>query len=518
MTRKKYMMLALLVIATLSSCDLLEKNPPDVLSEALFWQSRADFDGAMVAVYAAMRTGSQWTAFRAPFLDNLTDNSYAMHEEGQYGMGRAITQGNLTPTTGGFVSGFYSSMYTAIARVNIFLDRLERYTNPDITQAQRDIFNGEALFFRAFFHSYLYRLYGNVPIVTEPLDINTMFKAKDDASLVIAQIHRDLDEAIRLLPDQTYVQARGRLTRNAARAFKARMLLNDAYDATGNAIPAVMTQALGLLNQISGYSLSPNFSDLFQGSGQGENPEIIFSAKYLAPNIWHSSDRELAYWNSIAPLTNFVQAFEFIDGTPFSVDDARFDPENPTANRDLRMAETVSFGRFTWNGHQIPQVGANPMPTGYQVSKFITRGDGSHFATGEWDFRAESDWVHLRYGDVLLMIAEAENELNGPTAVAHNAINALRERAGLPDLPAGLTREEMRERIRHERRIELAFEGSRYFDLRRWRIVADVINNLREPMIPAYTPRYLPHFNFWPLPQSQIDANNGVLVQNPGYL
>ena len=510
-------MLALLVITTLSCSDFLEKNPPATLSDVSFWQKKGDFDGGMAACYAALRIGNSWTAFRAPFLDNLTDNGYELHEEGQYGLARRIVQGNLSPNTGGMQSMLYRDMYQAIARVNLFIFQLEKYDNPDVTQDHRDVYNGEAMFFRAFFHSYLYLTYGNTPIITEPLDVFTMFQPKQDAEKVAEQIHKDLDEAIRLLPDQTYIESKGRLTKNAARAFKARMLLNDAYDASGNAIPTVMTQALSLLTQVSGYTLSPEFSDIFQGNGQATNPEIIFSVKYLAPNIWHTSDREIAYWNTIQPLTNFVEAFDFDDGTPFDADDSRFDADDPTTNRDPRMAETVSFGRFSWNGHQIPQVGANPLLTRYQLCKFITRGDGSHFAGGEYAFRAESDWVLLRYADVLLMIAEAENEVNGSTTVAYNAINTVRDRADMPKLPAGLTKEQMRERIRHERRIELAFEGQRYFDLRRWKTISTVINNLKEPNIPAYKPKYEAHFNRWPFSEGEIDRNNGILIQNIGY-
>lgn len=510
-----YTVLALLTLSIAGCSDFLDKNPPASLSEASYWQKKTDFDGAMTACYAAMRNSNGWMAFRAPFWDNLTDNSYGQHSEGQYGLTVSMVEGNITPNSGGFVSSLYGGCYSAIARVNLFLSQLEQYEKSDISAADREMYLGEAYFLRAFFHSYLYLTYGDVPVITEPLNVETQYQPKVEAAKVAEQIHLDLDEAIRLLPDKTYAEAKGHLTKNAARAYKARMLLSDAYDASGNAIISTMNDALGLLNQIRGYSLSPDYLDLFQGAGQEGNPEIIFSVKYLAPNLYHSSDREIGYWNSAVPLTNLLDEYEFEDGTPFSASDPRYDEENPTAGRDSRMAASISYGMFEYNGYAIPQT--NPLPTGYQISKFITRGDGSHLPGGEYSFRSESDWVHLRYADILLMIAEAENEVNGPNERVYSSINEVRNRAGLPDLPAGLGKDEMREKIRHERRIELAFEGLRYFDLRRWKTIKNVMNNLVEPKLPNYKPSYEDRFARWPLPQSEIEKSKGVLIQNSDY-
>jgi hypothetical protein len=517
MKRIIYVVLAVWMMTAAGCSDFLDKNPPASLSEASFWKNKNDFDGAMTACYAAMRNANEWMASRAPYWDNLTDNSYGQHQEGQYGLTVAMVQGNITPVSGGFVESLYGGCYSAITRVNLFIEQLKKYQNPDISAAQKEMYQGEALFLRAFFHSYLYLTYGDVPVVTEPLNTETQFQPKQEAAKVAEQMHKDLDEAIRLLPDETYVKANGHLTKNAARAFKARMLLCDAYDAQGNAITATMTSALNLLKQVTGYSLSPEYLDLFQGPGQEGNPEIIFSVKYLAPNLYHASDRELGYWTCMSPLTNLVEEYEMEDGTPFSADDSRYDPEHPTARRDPRMDVSVNFGRFSHNGHTIPMT--NPQPTGYQVCKFITRGDGSHLPGGEYSFRPESDWVHLRYADVLLMMAEAENGLNGPTQEVYDAIEQIRERAGLVPfaLPDNLTKDQMREKIRHERRIETAFEGLRYFDLRRWKTVKTVMNSMAEHALPAYISKYEDRFARWPLPQTEIEKSKGVLVQNADY-
>ena len=120
----------------------------------------------------------------------------------------------------------------------------------------------------------------------------------------------------------------------------------------------------------------------------------------------------------------------------------------------------------------------------------------------------------MRYADVLLMKAEVENELSGASAEVYNYINQVRTRAGMPNLPAGLSKENMRTRIRHERRVELAFEGERYFDLKRWKIAPQVLNNVTDGIVAR---KFESKHYLWPLPQSEIDKNRGILVQYPNY-
>jgi hypothetical protein len=119
----------------------------------------------------------------------------------------------------------------------------------------------------------------------------------------------------------------------------------------------------------------------------------------------------------------------------------------------------------------------------------------------------------LRLGEVMLMYAEAENELAGPAV--YKAMTDLRARVTMPPFPAGLTKDRMRDRIRHERRVELAFEGgSCYYDLKRWRTADHVLNNVKDSLFPYH---FEDKFYLWPLPQTEIDKSGGVLVQNPNY-
>ena len=117
-----------------------------------------------------------------------------------------------------------------------------------------------------------------------------------------------------------------------------------------------------------------------------------------------------------------------------------------------------------------------------------------------------------------MMIAEAENEVNGPTQKVYDAVNQIRVRSGQPELPTGLTKEQMRERIRNEWRVEFVFEGHRYFQLKRWKLMEKLVNGAADPALPTYIKVFKPAFYYFPLPQSEIDKAGGVLVQDPNYV
>ena len=129
--------------------------------------------------------------------------------------------------------------------------------------------------------------------------------------------------------------------------------------------------------------------------------------------------------------------------------------------------------------------------------------------------RSEQDWVFLRWGELLLLKAEAANELG--IAGATEMVNQIRNRAGLEDLAANLTQDQLREKIRHERRVETPFELIRYYDMKRWKIM-DKLNGLElDPLLAGHVTAWSKAHEYFPLPQDQIDFSNGVLIQNPNY-
>lgn len=509
MKKIKYSILLVLTVLLSGCADFLEKNPPSVPSENTFWKRKSDLDMALTSCYGTM-TKNEYFSFGTPLWDSFTDNSRS-NESRTF----EVFQGNIDPSTIGITQDVYLKAYIAITRQNLFLYQLDRYNNQDVSDSDKAFYKGQILFLRAFYYSYLYRCYGDVPLVTEPLDLETQYQPKVDAQKVLELIYSDLDEAIRLLPDQTYHELPGKVTRGAALALKIRMLLFEGYDTSGKANPAKMQEVLTIADQIKGYSLSDSFEAIFQGKNQESNSEIIFSTKYLAPNNWHTSDLWFGAWSWSAPLTNLIEEYEFEDGTPFSKESELYNPENPIENRDPRMGMSTYYKQLVMDGVEQPVT--EVLPTGYGMKKFLTR-DKNEYPIG-YNTRSDQDWVHFRYAEILLSIAEAENELNGPTAKAYDAINKVRGRKGIemPPLSQNLTQDQMRDKIRHERRIELAFEGQRYFDLKRWRIIGEVMQNFKEPTLPLYKPVFESRFYQWPIPQSEIDKNNGVLIQNPNY-
>ncbi len=505
---KKYiysLLSAMLLVSSGCEKDFLEKNPLDQISSANFWRSKSDFDMALAASYATLQNGMFSAGM--PNMDALTDNGYGQHN---YWGSQAIVQGNISPSTGGYISDVYNASYQAIARFNIFLQQLDAYKGADIDDELGARYEAEVRFLRGYFYFQLYSSYGAVPLVTEPLTLETQVQPKAPAEQVLGQVMSDLDFAIQSLPAEPYYTNNGHAVKTSAEALKARVLLYAAYDENGQPDPEMLTQARDLLLSVmgAGYELDPVYENVFRDGTQEGNKEIIFSVKFLAPDNATAMDQWYGDWLVVSPLQDLVDAYESIDGLPWGISPLT-NPEDPTENRDPRLETTVFFDMVTIDGEVHSP--SNNRPTGYGVAKFLSPG----LMPYGYSTQSQQDWVMLRYAEVLLMYAEAQNELIGPDPSVYEAINAVRSRAGMPDIPAGLNQEQMRERIRHERRIELAFEGLRYYDLKRWRTAETVLNGVTDGILPYH---FEERFYLWPIPQTEIDKSQGVLEQNPDYL
>ncbi|WPP49763.1 RagB/SusD family nutrient uptake outer membrane protein [Catalinimonas niigatensis] len=507
---KKYIIYILFGSTALifSACqeDFLDRNPQDQISSANFWQSKADFDMALTSSYGSLQGGGGIYSYGMPNWDALTDNGYGQHN---YWGSQAIVQGDISPSTGGYITDVYNSSYNGIARVNIFLAQLSSYEGSDIDTNTKAQYEAEARFIRAYYYFQLYFSYGSVPIITEPLTLENQIQPKSEEAEVLAQIITDLDFAIANLPDETFAQNTGHAVASSAQAMKARVLMYAAYDENGNPDPELLTQARDLTLEVmsTGYELNPVFENVFRDGTQEGNEEIIFSIKFLAPDNATPMDQWFGDWLVVSPLQNLVDAYEYEDGLPYG-ESPLTNPDDPIANRDPRLEKTIFVDEVNINGNVHNP--SNNLPTGYGVKKFLSPG----LMPYGYSTQSQQDWVMLRYADVLLMYAEAQNELNGPDESVYDAINTVRSRVDMPDLPQGLSQEEMRERIRHERRVELAFEGLRFYDLKRWRIADEVLNNVEDGVL-SYT--FEERFYHWPLPQTEIDKSQGELEQNPAY-
>jgi hypothetical protein len=493
----------------LSGCtDYLDKQPLDQISSTTYWRTKKDFDMALTAIYGLNTTSGGIWAYQLPNWDNLTDNSYGQHN---FFNSKNFVTGEITPTTNGYISQVYSSSYQLIARVNIFLEELNTYKGTDITAAERKILEAEVKFFRAYYYFQLYCAYGDVPLVTEPLTVENQEQPKVTSDKVYKQVITDLDIAIANLKTDPYYSNSGHAAKTTAQALKARVLIYQAYGSNGIPDTALLGQVKSLCQEIIvQYKLSPVFEDIFQDKGQAGNKEIIFAVNYLAPNNVTAYGPDLIYgdWISVSPLQSFVDAFECSDGLAWGVSPLT-DPANPFTNRDPRLNKTVFVNNPDWGGGNV-HFPTNSRPTGYGLKKFLCPENTPY----GYSTLSQQDAVVFRLGEILLMFAEAQNEITGPDASVYQVIKDLRARVGMPAYPAGLSKEQMRERIRHERRIELAFEGLRYFDLKRWHIAGTVLNNVMDGKLKY---KWDDKFYHWPLPQQEIDKSHGTLVQNAAY-
>ncbi|MEX2232379.1 MAG: RagB/SusD family nutrient uptake outer membrane protein [Cyclobacteriaceae bacterium] len=489
--------LTTIVICISCQKDFLDKNPLDQISSQTFWKTEGDVNMALAGCYRRLQ--ADFLGYRRVWTDCLSDNAFA--HWGYYGIA-SMTLGVISPSSGGAVNASYYPPYRGIASCNFFLANVEK---AQISDEKKALAKAEVRFLRALMYFDLVNFFGDVILYKDlPKSADEAKIAKSPKAEVLAYIHADLDEAISSLPDVAYA---GHAVKGSALAIKARVLLYEQKWA----------EAAGFAQQImsSGkFSLANNYLGIFSGtSTQLNNPEIIFSTQYLGPTnptaFVESMDVEIAWYACINPYQNLVDDYECTDGKPIT-ESPLYDPADLTwANRDPRLKLTMRNLTEVW---PQPQEAGQ---TGYVMRKYI---DFSHVPFSYSRTDSDQDMVLTRYADVLLMYAEAKNEVSGPDASIYDALDQIRSRPGVNMPPVDRakynSKELLRDYIRHERRIELALEGYRYFDLKRWGIIGTILNTLKNPAgIPLV---FKSEHYLFPFPQAELD-NNPQLEQNPGY-
>lgn len=481
----------LLASLGLTSClGVLDTPPTTTPSDDVFWQSKADFESALAGCYKGMLCESMSSIM--PTYDCLTDNAYGNQGSSKVYSADMIQADNIDPSMGGLVDKIYSECYSAIARVNLFLDKLAAYEGSDIASARNQM-EGEALFLRSYCYYMLYLFYGEVPYVAEPLTLETQNRPKNTLDEVYTKLCADVQQAINLMDDQTYKEAGGHATRGAAKALKARLLMFHAYDDNGNATRTEdLEEAYRLLDEIKGYELDENYGELFRPATQENSKEIVFSLKYLAPNSYTDFDNYYGNYGGMNPVEDLTKEYEA---------------------GDLRLNETVAFNDvYQWEGGDL--INLTKSNNGKRMVKWLRPVLHQSEFWNQTE-RSEQDFILFRWGELLLLKAEAANELGKPGVEA--LVNEVRDRAGLGPLPNGLSKDRLREIIRHERRVETPFEMIRYYDMRRWRIMDKLNGLVLDPLYANIIPAWSKAHEYLPLPQGQIDFSNGVLKQNPNY-
>jgi len=507
-----YICVICLLLALSCKKDLLDVTPPDKLSTTVFWKTEADADLALTGLYNYLYAdggGYSTSQYQVFAWDNFSDDSYTPYD---YGGGRSALTSGITPQSGNYVYNYYLHNYQAIAAINSFLANVGKVLSGDKLAR----YKGEAWFLRAFNYFWLAQLYGNTIIVTEDpftLDYKSA-RAKSPRADVLKLVEADLDSAIAALPDDPYT---GHAVKATAQGYKVRTLLFEKRYAEAAATAKQIIDG-------NKFSLYASYPGNFYQPAQNSSPEIMFSVRYQLPNISHQDNGiavSLMRWKGEQGTQDLINEYEAADGKD-TASSAVYVKGKPFEHRDPRMRMTFFFPGDTkaqgWpftGDLAIATPGKDSWIVGYYaVKKWLdpTLVDPDYGTLGDNDF------VLLRYADVLLMYAEAQNEAAGPDVSVYAAVNQVRARAGMPGLPAGLSQTDMRARIRHERRVEFALEGLRYFDLRRWGIAVQKLNGfVQNPLFPDIKTKYQANYEFWPIPQTEIDRNAPELIQNDGY-
>jgi len=496
-----FFLTAIASLVMLASCKkgLLDVSPPDQLSSTIFWKTEADADLALTGLYNFLYAANGWQSgydwgqgqYCVLSWDNYSDDSYGQYN---YGGGTTALSSGITPNSGGHVASYYYNNYRAIGAINSFLANVDKVLTGDkLTK-----YKAEAYFLRAFNYFWLAQLYGNVPITTED-PFTAEYKAgraKSTRDEVLQLVEDDLDLAIAGLPDEGY--SSGHAVKGTAQGYKVRVLLFEKKYA----------EAAALAKQVidgSNFSLNPNYPSNFYKPDQNASREIMFSVKFQLPNIEHVD----------ASLAVSLQTWKGELGTQDLIDE--YEANDPRKTMTFFFAGDGKEQGWPYTDPAVGTPGSQSwLPGFYAVKKWLTPG----LVNPDYGDHGNNDFVFLRFADVKLMYAEAQNEAVGPDATVYAQVNEVRARPGvdMPALTAGLSKEAMRERIRHERRVEFAMEGLRYFDLRRWGLATEKLNGfVQNPLAPTIKTKYEDKYEFWPIPQTEIDRNNPVLIQNPNY-
>lgn len=454
----------------------------------------------------------------------------------------------------------YIECYKAIRAANFFLDYSTNYKKQlsynrdtlsdngnDYRRSVKNVawLRAEAHVLRAYFYFELIKRYGDVPLVKDviAIDGNSDFPRTDFDSVVdyaVSEIDYVIDSLQPNWKTSDFSNYDGRFSKGSAMALKSRILLYAAsplHNPTNDKVKwQRAAQAAYDVIQLNQYSLATDYRTLFLETNSVLSNEVIFAYRNGSTNAQEKANYPIATpgGNSgITPSQNLVSAYEY-KGTP--------DPANPYANRDPRLGYSVVVNNSTWNGRTMKiyadsiddPAKANASRTGYYLKKFLI--DNLNLTNDE---KRNHNWIMFRYAEILLNFAEAMNEAYGPddnngySMTAREAVNAVRTRSGV-GMPVVVAADytEMKEKIKHERRIELAFEGHRFWDLLRWKDAEVYMNQPIKGIRVTQTGNNSFEYNefiveqrvfnaskmyLYPIPNSEIVKSNNILIQNPNW-
>ena len=581
---KKIIVIIISSIVLQSCFDVFDKQPLDRISENIVWNQQAFIEAYVTNIYAQIPFFA-WNGYTNS--DAGDGFAYGDLATNRHGNSNSVTTGGMSHTNDNF--GYWN--YSLIREINVFLEKIE---DAPIDEGVKKRLKGEILTIRAIVYFEKQKRYGGVPLVDVVLDpfneLDPQYLERSSEEAIADFIDSDLTQAIGLLPESN--ESKGRINKWVAYAYKARANLwaasiakygsvqangvvgipagraSDFFEKASNAAKAVVQSGkYQLYNNLD--DKSENYRALFLDDS---NSEIIFERLYNGIEINHSFSHNnyptrfsAGQGSHLNPLLDFLLGYENIDG---STDQPEFGPEylyedgiEPWSNKDPRLRASVFLQGEPYGGDFIRTYdGLDPSPVP-DVSGIIasntesyegtpTVGDDSRLSSQH--FRTQSgfllrkhilneplverntmktSWKAIRLAEMYLIIAEAEFELGRPGPAAE-ALNATRGRAGITLVDAGSI---TLEKLRNERKNELAFEGFRYWDLRRWRIARDVLHRdtpfqglriiLHYPTgkfyffpmnAETFTRTFRDEHYYNPITIARIE-NNSHLEENPGY-
>ncbi|SFP04557.1 Starch-binding associating with outer membrane [Pseudarcicella hirudinis] len=545
------------IFLSVSACktDFLNVVPTDRVSDASILTDSSLFESYVINRYMGVRLTDKEAegtppgfgrGFEYAMWSSLTDESIYNNDDNTW----LVQKGQLAPENTGIAGTLWGRSYRSIREINYALTNIAKVP---MSVAQKNRLTGELKFLRAFRYQDLIRNYGGVVLMSDKVlelgddfanaPIYTKSPIKDCIDYAVAQ----LDEASKLLPvNNSNSWQLGRATKGAALALKSRLLLYAASPLYNTGTWQAAAASAKEVMDMGKYSLFSNGYDKLFLTPEN-NPEIIFErlytqgARHVCLEI-SNGPNSYGGWGGNVPLQNFVDSYEMDNGKPITDPASGYNPQDPYKHRDPRFYMTVLYNNADYRANSVQSYlpggkdskdgpsNWNTSKTGYYLKKFM---NDNLPIDNPWDIAGTQPWIYFRYAEILLNYAEAQNEAAGPDQTVYTAVNSIRNRPGvnMPALQAGLSQAQMREIIRRERQVELAFEEHRYYDVRRWK-VAGVTEN-----VPAYgievikngntvtynrkealTGRHFEEKNYFlPIPRAEIQASNGKLAQTAGY-
>lgn len=537
MRRYAYLMIMAGMMTLGWSCKPLDLAPENTYTDLTYWSTEANALSMLNTAYSQISNSDYFFSNEA-----LSDNAF--NGRGDFNGAASLAAGTYDPSLGR-LNNEWNFHYQGIKTCNLILQHVDQVPMDDTLKER---VKAEARFIRALKHFQLMTWFGDIPLLErDPSIEEAMAIQRTPKSDVLAFILQELEAVAQILPASYSGDNTGRITSGGALALKARVYLYEGQ------WQDVVTTTERLINgtEYGNYALFPSYSGLFMPANQN-NEEVIFDLQYV-PNFrtWNTMFDMAplsagARVNMLAPTQELVDSYVMLNGLPIADPNSGYREENPYLDRDPRLTHTVVYHLYEWanpdgsthtiytepgsspnNSLDEYAAGAASSPTGYYTRKYFDPTHAASFASG-------LNLILIRYADVLLMYAEAKNELGMLSQDDwEQTIRPIRERAGFEvaqalAYPSDWSQADFREAIRNERRSEFAMEGTRIFDIRRWRIAEDVLDGW------AHGARYGPvsedrgyirvnqrtfdpnkHY-LWPIPREERNLNEN-LTQNPGW-